>query len=43
MKRVRTERPTVRRDRALSEILPLDPRDPDLRRAKGLVGRATGS
>jgi len=42
VRRVRIERPLVRRD-GVPEILPLDPRDPDVRRAKALVGGATAS
>jgi hypothetical protein len=41
MKRIRTARRKVRRDRPWPEILPLDPRDPDVRRAKALA-RANG-
>jgi hypothetical protein len=37
MKRIRAERPKVRRDRLRSEIRPLDPRDPDVLRAKALA------
>jgi hypothetical protein len=37
MKQIRTERPKHRRDRAHSELLPLDPRDPDIVRAKALA------
>jgi hypothetical protein len=36
MKRVRIEKQKSRRKRASLEILPLDPRDPDVVRAKGL-------
>ena len=36
MKQIRAERPKQRRDRADAEILPLDPRDPALVRAKAL-------
>jgi len=36
MKQIRVERPKHRRDRADSEILPRDPRDPDIVRAKAL-------
>ena len=36
MKQIRAERPKRRRDRANSEIFPLDPRDPDIVRAKAL-------
>ena len=40
MKRIRVEKPKVRRERAWSEVLPLDPRDPDIRRAKALARAA---
>jgi hypothetical protein len=36
MKRIRTERPKRRHDRAEIEVLPLDPRDPDVVRVKAL-------
>jgi len=36
MKQIRAERPKRRRDRANGEIFPLDPRDPDIVRAKAL-------
>ena len=36
MKQIRAERPKRRRDRANSEIFPLDPRDPAIVRAKAL-------
>ena len=36
MKQIRAERPKQRRDRAGAEILPLDPRDPAIVRAKAL-------
>ena len=36
MKRIRIAKPKVRRERPWSEDLPLDPRDPDVRRAKAL-------
>jgi hypothetical protein len=36
MKRIRVTKPKVRRERLWSEDLPLDPRDPDVRRAKAL-------
>ena len=39
MKQIRTERPKHRRDRADAEVFPLDPRDPDIVRAKA-PGRA---
>jgi len=39
MKQIRVERPKHRRDRTDAGIFPLDPRDPDIVRAKAL-GRA---
>jgi hypothetical protein len=36
MKQIRAERPKRRRDRVSAELLPLDPRDPDIVRAKAL-------
>jgi hypothetical protein len=36
MKRIRIAKPKVRRESLWSEDLPLDPRDPDIRRAKAL-------
>jgi hypothetical protein len=36
MKQIRAERPKHRRDQAHAEIVPLDPRDPDIVRAKAL-------
>lgn len=39
MKRIWKKRPTVRRERIWMEALPLDPRDPDVLRAKALAGR----
>jgi hypothetical protein len=36
MKQIRAERQKQRRDRADAEILPLDPRDPAIVRAKAL-------
>jgi hypothetical protein len=36
MKHIRIERPKVRRQRPWHEALPLDPRDPDILRAKTL-------
>jgi len=36
MKQIRVERPKRRRDRAGTELLALDPRDPDIVRAKAL-------
>jgi hypothetical protein len=36
MKQIQVERPKYRRDRADHEFLPLDPRDPDIVRAKAL-------
>jgi hypothetical protein len=43
VRRTRIERPKMRRGRALPEILPLDPRDPDVRRAKALVAGPAAS
>ena len=37
MKRIRADRPRVRRERARTEDLPADPRDPDVVRAKALA------
>jgi len=37
MKRVRTSRPRIRRERSWLEDLPADPRDPDVVRAKALA------
>jgi hypothetical protein len=39
MKLIRIQRPKVRRERAWLDVLPPDPRDPDVVRAKAL-GRA---
>ena len=36
MKQIRVEKPKPRRDRTGAHILPLDPRDPDIVRAKAL-------
>jgi hypothetical protein len=36
MKQIRVEKPKQRRDRVGAQILPLDPRDPDIVRAKAL-------
>jgi hypothetical protein len=36
MKRIRIARPKVRRERLWTEDFPLDPRDPDVCRAKAL-------
>jgi hypothetical protein len=36
MKQIRVEKPKHRRDRVSREIFPLDPRDPDIVRAKAL-------
>ena len=36
VKQIRIERPKYRRDRADAELLPLDPRDADIVRAKAL-------
>ncbi len=44
MKRIRTGRPKVRRERPWPEDLPADPRDPDVVRAKTLArARLVGS
>ena len=44
MKRIRVDRPRIRRERAWTEDLPTDPRDPDVVRAKALArARLTGS
>jgi hypothetical protein len=37
MKRVRIQRPRVRHERLWLDVLPLDPRDPDIVRAKALA------
>ena len=37
MKQIRVERPKHRRDRTDAGIFPLDPRDPDIVRAKALA------
>lgn len=37
MKRIHADRTRIRRDRAVSEDLPADPRDPDVVRAKALL------
>jgi hypothetical protein len=37
MKQIRAQRPKRRRDRAEAEIFPLDPRDPDIVRAKAVA------
>jgi len=37
MKRIQTERPKHRRDEAEPEVLPRDPRDPDVVRVKSLA------
>ena len=44
MKRIRADRPRIRRERAWTEDLPVDLRDPDVGRAKALTcARRTGS
>jgi hypothetical protein len=44
MKRIRVSRPKIRRERAWTEDLPTDPRDPDVVRAKALArARSAGS
>jgi hypothetical protein len=40
MRRIRAQRPKRRRERPELEVLPLDPRDPDIVRAKALDGSA---
>jgi hypothetical protein len=37
MKRIRVGRPRIRRERAWTEDVPADPRDPDVVRAKALT------
>jgi len=39
MKRIWKERPKPPRERTWFEVLPLDPRDPNVRRAKALARR----
>jgi hypothetical protein len=41
MKRIRVQKPRVRRGRLGSEVLPVSPYDPEVRRAKALA-RAAG-
>lgn len=43
MKRIHSEQPKVRRERSWLEVLALDPRDPDIARAKAIDRSATGS
>jgi len=43
MKRIRVEKPRPRRACRWPELLPLDPRDPDIRRAKTVARAATGT
>ena len=44
MKRIRAGKPRIRRERAWTEDLPADPRDPDVVRAKARTrARRTGS
>jgi hypothetical protein len=44
MRRIRVDRPRIRRERAWTEDLSADPRDPDVVRAKALArARRTGS
>lgn len=40
MKRIRIDKSKVRRERVLPEILPIEPRDSVVRRAKALVAGA---
>jgi len=37
MKRIRIDKPRVRRERSRPEDAPIDPRDPDVVRAKALI------
>jgi hypothetical protein len=37
VKRIRIDRPRARRERPWREVLPLDPRDPDIVRVKALA------
>lgn len=37
MKRIRIDKPRIRRERSWPEDLPIDPRDPDVVRAKALA------
>ena len=44
MKRIRIDRPGIRRERPWADDLPADPRDPDVVRAKALArARPAGS
>jgi len=43
MKRVRITRPGARRERPGAEVLPLDPRDPEIVRVKSIFGRRATS
>ena len=43
MNRVRIQKPRIRRGRAWVEILPADPRDPDVVRAKALARMAAAA
>ncbi len=43
MKRIRIEKPRPRRACRWPEVLSLDPRDPDIRRAKALARTATST
>ena len=44
MKRIHASKPRIRRERAWTEDLPADPRDPDVVRAKALArARPAGS
>ena len=36
MKRIHSQQPKVQRERSWLEVLPLDPRDPDIVRAKAI-------
>ena len=43
MKRIRIEKPRPQGSCRWPEVLPLDPRDPDIRRAKTLARAAAGT
>jgi hypothetical protein len=43
MKRIHSEQPKVRRERSWLEVLALNPRDPDIVRAKAIDRSATAS
>jgi hypothetical protein len=43
MRRIQIEKQTLPRARRWPEVLPLDPRDPDIRRAKALARAASST